>query len=157
MSGCSGSACFAIRQWKLEHRSPPCFANPNAAVWIILVLRLFAESWAIPGTTFLTNERVLHDNGVRRGTRMIRWRTLRLFGEVSGVQSTDQISLPWRRTWGRPPVTWLQIIDGHCRELGLRGRAPVWHTCRTGPQEWRRNVAASKRCLDVCPFPLRSQ
>ena len=28
---------------------------------------------------------------------------------------------------GSPSVTWLKIIDGHCREKGLAGSAQAWH------------------------------
>ena len=30
-------------------------------------------------------------------------------------------------------MTWLQRVDGHCRELGLVGRTHAWHSSRIDP------------------------
>ena len=108
---------------------------------------------------FVTNERVLREAGMSQVTCMIRQRQLRLFGHVARFPESDpvsrvisqRISPAWRRPRGRPPVTWLQRIDGHCREMGLAGREHAWHSSRRDPQGWRRAVTAATRCLGVCP------
>ena len=108
---------------------------------------------------FVSNDRLLRETGVaHQVTCMIRQRQLRLFGHVARYPESDPVSRviseeinpAWRKPRGRPPVTCLQRIDGHCRELGLRRREHACDTSRRDPQGWCRALASSKRCLGVC-------
>ena len=54
------------------------------------------------------------------------------------------IELAWKRPSGRPFVTWLQRVNGHCREVGLAGRVHVWDTYLRDPKGWGQNMVAGK-------------
>ncbi len=108
---------------------------------------------------FVPNERLLHETGIgHQVTCMIRKRQLRLFGHVARFPESDpvrrvipkEVSRDWRRPRGRPPVSWLQRINGHCRDLRLPGRAYAWHSARRDPLGWRQTVTATKRHPGVC-------
>ena len=108
---------------------------------------------------FVPNDRLLHETEIdHQVTCMIRQRQLRLFGHVARFPESDQVSRviskkvsrDWRRPRGRPPVSWLQRIDGHCRDLTLPGRASAWHSARRDPLGWRQTVTAAMRHPGVC-------
>ena len=108
---------------------------------------------------FVSSDRLLRETGIaHQVTCMIRQCQLRLFGHVARYPESDpvsrvitkEVSRAWGRPRGRPPVSWLQRIDGHCRELGLPGRADAWHSYRRNPLGWRQAVTAATRHLGVC-------
>ena len=78
-------------------------------------------------------------------TYMIRQSQLWLFGHVTKFSRSkpvirvisEEISPSRRIPRGRPPVSWLQRIDGHCRKLGQLGRAHAWHSSCRDLQGWR--------------------
>jgi hypothetical protein len=106
---------------------------------------------------FMSNERVLHEAGMRSVTCIIRERQLRSFGHVARFPEADPAHqiissrdpVGWRRPPGRPRTTWLRQVDRYCREMGL-GKASAWGISRRRPQEYRRRVDAATRCLGVC-------
>ena len=73
---------------------------------------------------FVANDRLLRKAGMSQVTCLIQHH-LELFGHVARLLGSvsvsrvvfEEISSAWMRPCGRPPVTWLQRIDSHCREL----------------------------------------
>ena len=101
---------------------------------------------------FVPNDRLLHETGIgHQVTCMIRQRQLRLFGHVARFPESDpvrrvismEVSRDWRRPRGRQPVSWLERIDCHCRELGLSGRAYAWYSSSKDPQRPLRRATST--------------
>ena len=61
----------------------------------------------------------------------------------------EEISPARKRPRGRPPVSWLQRIDGRYQELGLAGRAHAWYTSSMDPRGWHLTVIAATHPLVV--------
>jgi hypothetical protein len=105
----------------------------------------------------VSNDRLLRETGIRLATCSIRERQLRLYGHVARFPTVDpahrilsaKVPDAWRRPRGRPPASWLQQIDSHCKELGM-GRELAWGLAKRDPDGWRRKVGAATRCYGVC-------
>jgi sorting nexin-29 len=106
---------------------------------------------------FVSNHRLLQETGVRLATCLIRERKLRFFGHMARLPTHDPVyqvlsaktPATWKRPRGRPRATWLNQIDGHCRELGI-GRELAWGLAKRDPAGWRSRVNAATRCFGVC-------
>ena len=75
---------------------------------------------------------------------MVTERQMSMFGHVARLSSDDPahriISCPnppeWRRRPGRPHLTWLRQMDGHCRGVGI-DRVVAWALAKSDPNAYR--------------------
>ena len=132
---------------------------------VLLVLLYGCETWSIrahehclqnffstralcriigyPRDNFVSNNRVLSETGMSQVICMIRQRRLRLFVHMARFPGSnpvsrgisEEISPTWKRPRGRLLMTWLQRIDCHCWELGLRKGACMTQLSQ-GPPSW---------------------
>ncbi len=85
---------------------------------------------------FVSNQRLLHETGLRSVISILRERHLRLYWHVAHLLDVDPAhrvfsvrdSLEWIRSRGRPRRSWLGKIDRSCR-LGMN-RTAAWKFTR---------------------------
>ena len=90
-------------------------------------------------------------------TCIVRERQLRLYGQVARFPDADPAHQilsareprEWRRSKGRPRVSWLQQVDQHLKEMGM-GQASAWGMARWRPLEYRQKVDTAMHCSGAC-------
>ena len=126
--------------------------------WILLLLRLFAESWVIIGTTFSPIIELSVRLGYPRWLTwyynahcgyLVRWRGSRTRLCKQGYLWKDQSGL--KKTQRETPITWMHRIDGHWWELGLTEITHTWNTSGRDLYGWCRILATEMYCYGVCP------
>ncbi len=96
----------------------------------------------------VTNQRLLHETGLRPIACTIRQRQLRLYGHVARFPEVDPAyqavferdNPGWKRPRGRPQSSWLGKVDESCWDILGMGRWPACRLAWRHPREWRRRV-----------------